>query len=229
MKALLRHIKKTTSIAISTLALLVFFVQTASSLDSYEPLGQTSSEDTSHGETFNSVILSGSSYAIEKEAIFNVDLEIDCTNLFMGGSIKIDWDAAAVELVSFSFASDGPQPLIADFTPSNSGAFISWGWFQLEPLFGVSGGKSIGTLTLIAKSTGPVSVFSSPVATGIAAGPLAGPGSADSLLDGTPLLVHYGEANFYVIPEPGTASLVFLGLAMLSARLKAESRRERRC
>jgi hypothetical protein len=228
MKTLSRHIEKTRFITMCVLALLVFSVQTASSLDSDAHLGQTSSESTSLGETFTSVTLSGLAYEIQKEAVFNVDLEIDCANLFIGGSIKIDWDAAVVDLVSFSFATDGPQPLIADFTQqSNSGAFVSWGWFQLEPQFSVSGVKSIGTLTLIAKSTGPLSVVSSAVAVGIAAGPLAGPGSADSLLDGAPLLVQYGGANFYVVPEPGTASLIFLGLTMLSARRRSESRRGR--
>jgi hypothetical protein len=228
MKTLSHHLEKARFITMCALALLVFPVQTASSLDFDGLLGQTSPEGASLGENFTSVTLSGLAYEIQKEAVFNVDLEIDCANLFIGGSIKLDWDAAAVDLVSFSFAADGPQPLIADFTrKSNTGAFVSWGWFQLEPQFSVSGGKAIGTLTLIAKSTGPLSIVSSAVAAGTAAGPLAGPGSADNLLDGTPLLVQYGGANFYVVPEPGTASLIFLGLAMLSARRRSESRRGR--
>jgi len=227
MNTLIRRVKNNCVVKACVLALFVLWGQTASSNDFARSPAQTLSSFASHGEPSNSVILSGSSYAIPDGSVFNVDLEIDCSDLFMGGSIKIDWDAATADLVSFSFATDGPQPLITDFTPSGSGGFVSWGWFELEPQFSISGRKSIGTLTLMAKSAGPLSVVSSAVAAGTAAGPLVGPGSVNYPLAGNPLQVHYGGAYFYVIPEPGTASLVLLGLAMLSARLRSTRRQVR--
>ena len=227
MKPLTRRVKNNCVVKVCVLTLFVLWGQIASGNDFAGSPGQTLSNFASHGEPSNSVILTGSAYAIPNASVFNVDLEIDCSDLFMGGSIKIDWDAATADLVSFSFATDGPEPLINDFTPSGSGGFVSWGWFQLEPQFSISGRKSVGTLTLMAKSAGPLSVVSSAVAAGVAAGPLVGPGSVNYPLAGNPLQVQYGGAQFYVIPEPGTALLVFLGLAMLSAWLRSTPRQVR--
>ena len=200
------------TIAACALLLIVLSAQAASS----HPLGSGSNSTSNYPQNDNSVLLSVPSEAIQIGSVFEIQLGIDFTDILMGGSIALDYDATALEFVSFTFTEGGPEPILADFTQSPFGAFVSWGWFQYEPDYGVLGLRSIGTLTLIARTLGVTSIVSSAVANGTAAGPLVGPGSPGTPLVGTPLQVNYGQTSFYVVPEPSSAGLLLLGLLLLA-------------
>ncbi len=200
------------TIAACALLLIVLSAQAASS----QSLGSGSNSTSNGLQDNNSVLLSVSSEAIQNGSVFEIQLGIDFTDILLGGSIALDYDAAALEFVSFTFTEGGPEPILADFTQSPFGAFVSWGWFQYEPDYGVLGLRSIGTLTLIARNLGVTSIVSSAVANGTAAGPLVGPGSPGTPLVGTPLQVNYGQTSFYVVPEPSSAGLLLLGLLLLA-------------
>lgn len=200
------------TIAACALLLIMLSAQAASS----QSLGSGSNSTSNYPHDDNSVLLAVSSEAIQIGSVFEIQLGIDFTDILMGGSIALDYDAAALEFVSFTFTEGGPEPILADFTQSPFGAFVSWGWFQSEPGFGVVGFNSIGTLTLIARSLGVTGIVSSAVANGTAAGPLRGPGSPGTPLAGTPLQVDYSQTSFYVVPEPSSAGLLLLGLVLLA-------------
>ena len=200
------------TIAACALLLIMLSAQAASS----QSVGSGSNSTSNYPQDDNSILLSVSSEAIQIGSVFEIQLGIDFTDILMGGSIALDYDAAALEFVSFTFTEGGPEPILADFTQSPFGAFVSWGWFQYEPDYGVLGLRSIGTLTLIARTLGVTSIVSSAVANGTAAGPLVGPGSPGTPLVGTPLQVNYGQTSFYVVPEPSSAGLLLLGLLLLA-------------
>ena len=62
------------------------------------------------------VILGTPSPYIPQGTSFNVEVGIDFTDLLMGGSLHLDYDSDALELVSFSFDSVVGQPIVTDFT-----------------------------------------------------------------------------------------------------------------
>jgi hypothetical protein len=200
-----------TFVTIAAFALLLIMLSASS-----QSFGSGTNSASNYQQYDNSVLLSVSSGVIQNGSAFEVQLGIDFTDILMGGSIALDYDATALEFVSFTFTEGGPEPILADFTQSPFGAFVSWGWFQYEPDYGVLGLRSIGTLTLIARTLGVTSIVSSAVANGTAAGPLVGPGSPGTPLVGTPLQVNYGQTSFYVVPEPSSAGLLLLGLLLLA-------------
>ena len=164
------------------------------------------------------VTLGSASPLIAKGTTFNVEVGIDFTDLLMGGSLHLDYDREALELVSFSFDPVAGEPIVSDFTESATGGFLTWGWFENLDRFSISGIRRIGVLTLLAKNRGPSSLVSSAVAATQAAGPLVGPGSLTDPLDGAPVNVLYGQTFFSIVPEPGTASMMLLGLLILKLR-----------
>jgi len=207
--------KTTVPVALCALALLSFPPPSTAHVSS--PQGHQHADETSEIVETNSVTLSTAAYEVPVDSTFTVELGIDFDDLFLGGSLHLAYDLDLVELVSFSFSTAGPQPIIADFTQSPSGAFVSWGWFEDEPNFSVSGMHSIGTLTLLAKTEGLSGVFSAGVAISSAAGPMSGPGHESTPLQGSSLYVIYGETYFAIVPEPNTAVLVLVGLILLQA------------
>lgn len=164
------------------------------------------------------VTLGSASPLIAKGTTFNVEVGIDFTDLLMGGSLHLDYDSEALEFVSFSFDPLAGEPILSDFTESAAGGFVTWGWFENLDRLSISGIRRIGVLTLLAKNKGPSSLVSSAVAATQAAGPLVGPGSLTDPLEGAPVNVLYGQTFFSIVPEPGTASMMLLGLLILKLR-----------
>ena len=205
-----------TTLTVAFCALLFVVLSGQAALSQPAQSGGNSSSASLNGYSNNSVVVSSAPYVIRDGPAFDVHVGIDFADTLMGGSIRLNYDSSILEFVSFSFTTGGPEPIISDFTQSEFGAYLSWGWFQGEPQFGVSGVHSIGTLTLIARSLGITSITTSAVSEGSAAGPLVGPGNPYTPLTGTPLQVNYGHTTFHVVtPEPDTGAMLLLGLILL--------------
>jgi hypothetical protein len=123
-----------------------------------------------------------------------LDLEIDFSELTVGGGIEVTYDAARLEFVSFSFSEDPTfgltGPVEGDPTqPLEIGA----GWFVAEPPFGVSGLHTIGTFLFraIGNGSAAVSTAESPIT----------PGPYFSASNSTPLVVSYNSAMINVGPD----------------------------
>jgi len=112
------------------------------------------------------------------------------------------------------------QPIVTDFTESSTGAYLTWGWFEGLDRLSLSGIHRIGTLSFIARNKGPASLVSTAVAVSTAGGPLVGPGPVGDPLNGVPVDVQYGQTYFSIIPEPGTASMILLGLMILKLQAR---------
>lgn len=150
-----------------------------------------------------------------------LDLEIDFSELTVGGGIEVTYDAARLEFVSFSFSEDPnfglTGPVDGDPTqPLEIGA----GWFVAEPPFGVSGLHTIGTFLFRAIGNGSAAV--STAESSITPGPYFSASSS------TPLVVSYNSATINVgsiIPAQGVfgrlvccALLLLISIRMVSQR-----------
>jgi len=145
----------------------------------------------------------------------DIVLELDFAEVTVGGGIEITWDAAIFAFDSFTFAAD-PELVIMDGHPDGGGnpqtqpAEIGAGWLVLAPPNGISGLRTIGTLSL-----SPVMVGRATIATTGSAsnpGPFFPPG-----VGMPPLSVSYEGATVYVVPEPGIAIGLLFGVALLGA------------
>lgn len=164
------------------------------------------------------VTLGSASAFVVQDTSFDVEVGIDFTDLLMGGSLHLDYDNETLDLISFSFDPVVGAPVVSDFTESSTGAFLTWGWFEELDRLSISGIHRIGILSFIANKKGPTSLVSTAVAATQAGGLLMGPGSLADPLSGSPVAVQYGQAYFTIVPEPGTASMMLLGLLILKLR-----------
>ncbi len=88
-----------------------------------------------------------------------MNLEIDFTDVTVGGGVEITYDATRLEFVSFTFSGDPNFGLIgpADDDP-NQPLEIGAGWFVVDPPFGVGGVHAIGTLLFRSIANGSATV-----------------------------------------------------------------------
>jgi hypothetical protein len=118
-------------------------------------------------------------------------LEIDFTDVTVGGGVEIMYDATRLEFVSFTFSGD---PNFGLTGPANDDPDqpleIGAGWLVVSPPFGVTGIHTIGTLLFrpIASGSATVSTRESGI----------NPGPFYSSSSGTPLVVVYSGATVNV-------------------------------
>ena len=131
-----------------------------------------------------------------------LELEIEFSDVTVGGGVEVTYDALLLEFVSFTFSNDPNFGLLgpADGDPTQP-LEIGAGWFAAEPPLGVSGVHTVGTLLFRAIGNGVASVF-------IRESPIS-PGPYYSASSSTPLVVSYNSAAVNIGPVAVPALGVF--------------------
>ena len=137
-----------------------------------------------------------------------IDLEIDFSDVTVGGGLEVTFDATRLAFDSFVFTAD-PNFLLLGPAPSETvqPLEVGFGWLIIGPPFGVTGAHSIGTFTFTPLAEGSAFVQSAESVS--SPGPFFAPGGV------SPLAVSFDGASINVVPEPGIAA----GLAMGSLAL----------
>lgn len=143
-----------------------------------------------------------------------LELEIDFSEVTVGGGVEVTYDASRLEFVSFVFSGD---PFFGLSGPADGDAtqpiIISAGWFITESPFGVSGLHTIGTFTFRPIGSGSASV--TPSESPINPGPYFSPSSS------MPLVVVYQEATIDIGVAPAVPAMGAFGRLVCCALLLA--------
>jgi hypothetical protein len=152
-----------------------------------------------------------------------LDLEIDFSDMTVGGGVEVTYDASLLEFLSFTFAQDPNFGLTgpADGDPTQP-LMIGAGWFAVEPPLGVSGVHTIGTLLFRAIGNGAASVSTSES--------LSNPGPYFSASGLIPLVVIYNSAVVNIgivgVPALGVFGRLTCCLLLFLIAIRVVSHRE---
>jgi len=155
-----------------------------------------------------------------------LELEIDFSEVTVGGGVEITYDASRLEFVSFVFS---PDPFFGLSGPADGDVTqpltIGAGWFIVNPPFGVSGLHTIGTLTFRPIGNGSASV--TPSESPVNPGPYFSPSSS------TPQVVVYEGATIDIgavpaVPAMGTLGRLICCVLLLAVAIRMVNSREMR-
>ncbi|MCP4904458.1 MAG: hypothetical protein GY910_05715 [bacterium] len=140
----------------------------------------------------------------------DVKLQLDFSEVTVGGGIEVTYDATRLEFASFAFAPD--PTMLLQTGPGDAETAqpleVGSGWLILVPPYGVSGHLDVGTFTFRPLAEGFAFVATGPSA--MVPGPFYSPTPSDDALT-----VSFDAATVEVIPEPGFAISITLGGMML--------------
>lgn len=151
--------------------------------------------------------------SVQQGQVLDVAVRFDFDDLTLGGGFDLDFSVDLFSFKQFEFDLNlGDDPAFRSKPTNNqaSGPYtIAFGSFA-----GLTGIKTVGILQLLAKQD--LALGSGPVLVSASDNTLPSGPFVDEL--GAPLAVQYVGLRGSVVPEPGTALLLGVGLAALSVR-----------